>query len=195
MFCGDCGGSYPLGDLARFGNDFICPHCKPAYLQRLNRGPHANTATAAPASVTGVTFAGFWIRSVATIIDFLIIGLVTVPLFWFSGLNNFDVNNPDVSPAMAAQVAAVTLLALTFAVAYEIWFVTNKGGTPGKLALNLRVITIQGLNLSYAQSTGRYFARVISGIPLYLGYVMAAFDSQKRALHDYVCTTRVIYRS
>jgi len=26
-----------------------------------------------------------------------------------------------------------------------------------------------------------------------IGYIMAAFDSEKRALHDHICDTRVIY--
>jgi uncharacterized RDD family membrane protein YckC len=41
---------------------------------------------------------------------------------------------------------------------------------------------------------GRYFAQGLSAMLLYIGYIMAGFDSEKRALHDYLCDTRVIKR-
>jgi len=28
----------------------------------------------------------------------------------------------------------------------------------------------------------------------YIGYLIVAFDDQKRALHDHICNTRVIYK-
>jgi uncharacterized RDD family membrane protein YckC len=39
---------------------------------------------------------------------------------------------------------------------------------------------------------GRYFGKLLSAIILGIGYIMAAFDSEKRALHDMICDTRVI---
>lgn len=195
MFCGDCGGSYPLQDLTRYGNDFICPNCKPGYLQRHGQSqfPPTNSKVAVP--VREVKFAGFWIRFIAVIIDALIISVCTLPLLGLTGLHVSDMDNRNLSPAASAQVFLVVMVAFALTVAYEIWFVTNKGGTPGKLALNLRIITDGGVNLTYTHAMGRYFARILSGIPLNLGYVIAAFDSQKRALHDFICNTRVIYRS
>jgi uncharacterized RDD family membrane protein YckC len=35
---------------------------------------------------------------------------------------------------------------------------------------------------------------IVSGIILLIGYIMAGFDEEKRALHDRVCDTRVIYK-
>ena len=41
--------------------------------------------------------------------------------------------------------------------------------------------------------TGRHFAKYISAnFTLYIGYIMAGFDDQKRSLHDRICETRVI---
>jgi uncharacterized RDD family membrane protein YckC len=39
---------------------------------------------------------------------------------------------------------------------------------------------------------GRHFAKILSGIILYIGYLMAFWDDEKRALHDRICSTRVI---
>ena len=35
---------------------------------------------------------------------------------------------------------------------------------------------------------------IVSGIILLIGYIMVGFDNEKRALHDRVCGTRVIYK-
>jgi uncharacterized RDD family membrane protein YckC len=46
--------------------------------------------------------------------------------------------------------------------------------------------------VSYGRAFGRYFGTWLSGLTLGIGYIMAAFDDQKRSLHDRVCDTRVI---
>jgi len=75
---------------------------------------------------------------------------------------------------------------------YEGVFVSRFGATPGKMALDLKVIRPDGGPLSLGRAVGRYFAKIVSGIILAIGYIMAGFDSQKRALHDMICDTRVI---
>ena len=77
--------------------------------------------------------------------------------------------------------------------AYNVWFVSRKGGTPGKLVLGLRVVTPDRRNLTVGRATGRYFAFLINGFTFYIGFIIAAFDSEKRALHDHICNTRVIF--
>ena len=46
--------------------------------------------------------------------------------------------------------------------------------------------------LSYARSLGRHFAKHLSSFALFIGYIMAGLDEEKRALHDRICDTRVI---
>jgi uncharacterized RDD family membrane protein YckC len=64
--------------------------------------------------------------------------------------------------------------------------------TPGKMACKLKVVLPEGDRVSYARAIGRHFAKYISGLILGIGYIMAGFDEQKRALHDRICDTRVI---
>ena len=66
------------------------------------------------------------------------------------------------------------------------------GATPGKMACRLKVIRPDGGTISYMLSFGRAFAELISYMTLYIGYIMAAFDNEKRALHDHICDTRVV---
>jgi uncharacterized RDD family membrane protein YckC len=91
--------------------------------------------------------------------------------------------------------ATVTLLAMQYGIAaiYEILMIGRFGATWGKMACSLRVVRPSGTPVSLPQSTGRYFMKFLLGIPtLYIGYIIAAFDIEKRALHDRICSTRVI---
>ena len=68
----------------------------------------------------------------------------------------------------------------------------RSGATIGKKALRLKVVMPDGGRVSLGRAFGRYFAKMLSGIPLYIGFIMVGFDSEKRGLHDYICNTRVI---
>ena len=78
--------------------------------------------------------------------------------------------------------------------AYTIFFLGKYGATPGKMACKLQVVVADGSKISYARATGRFFAEMLSGMICYIGYIMVGFDAQKRALHDHICNTRVIYK-
>jgi uncharacterized RDD family membrane protein YckC len=84
------------------------------------------------------------------------------------------------------------LLGYPIAIAYETYFVGRYGATLGKMACGLKVVRSEGQNVSYGRAFGRYWACLLSSMTLTIGYIMAAFDSQKRALHDRICDTRVI---
>jgi len=193
MFCGECGGSYPVQDLARFGNHFVCVNCKPGYVQRMREGVQPVGAT-----MSGVHYGGFWIRTLALMIDGLILGVVTVPvamiLVFGSGGFHIDPQNPDIGKILTLE-AGIGLFSLMVGLLYQGYFVSQKGGTPGKLALGLKIVNAaDGSYLSVGKAIGRYFAYMLSGIILYIGYIIAGFDSEKRALHDHICGTRVIYK-
>ncbi|MCD6052750.1 MAG: domain containing protein [Verrucomicrobia bacterium] len=77
-------------------------------------------------------------------------------------------------------------------IAYTIFFIGAYGATPGKMACKIRVVNPDGSKVSYAKATGRAFAEMLSGCFCAVGYIMAAFDAEKRSLHDRICATRVI---
>lgn len=65
--------------------------------------------------------------------------------------------------------------------------------TLGKMAMSLRVTNSEGRRLSFGHATGRFFAKIVSGmIPLALGYIMAGFTAKKQALHDMIAGTLVL---
>jgi uncharacterized RDD family membrane protein YckC len=93
---------------------------------------------------------------------------------------------------MSLVIRALLVVAL---ISYEIFFLGKYGATPGKMACKIRVVTGEGDSITYGRAAGRAFAERLSGLICYIGYLMVAFDSsQKRALHDRICNTRVIYK-
>ena len=68
--------------------------------------------------------------------------------------------------------------------------------TPGKMLLSLRIVdAATGGALSVGQCVGRYFAYVVSTLPLGLGFVWVAFDKRKQGWHDKLAGTVVVKRA
>ena len=72
------------------------------------------------------------------------------------------------------------------------FFLMKFGATPGKMALGLKVVSPDGSTIGGGKAFGRTFAEILSGLICNIGYIIAAFDGQKRALHDHIAGTRVI---
>ena len=69
------------------------------------------------------------------------------------------------------------------------------GATLGMKACGIVVVNADGTGpISLLKAIGRYFASMLSSLILGIGYLMIAFDSEKRALHDYICSTRGVYK-
>jgi uncharacterized RDD family membrane protein YckC len=65
--------------------------------------------------------------------------------------------------------------------------------TFGKSVMSLRVTDDGGQRISFGRATGRFFAKIVSGmVPLLIGYIMAAFTEKKQALHDLIAGTLVL---
>ena len=67
--------------------------------------------------------------------------------------------------------------------------------TVGKSVMALRVTNGEGQRISFGHATGRFFAKIVSGmVPLGIGYIMAGFTEKKQALHDLIAGTLVLKR-
>ena len=60
------------------------------------------------------------------------------------------------------------------------------------MALGMKVVRPDGSRVDLGRAAGRYFAKLLSMIVLFIGYIMVGFDSEKRGLHDMICDTRVV---
>lgn len=175
--CVECGKIFPTGEMIEYEGSWVCGTCKPVFFQKIKEG----VVTAG-----GLQYAGFWIRFLAKIIDNVILQIVFIPL-------RFLVPADPQDPEQLMRYAFITVgVSMGFTAAYQIVCVGKWGATIGKMALRLKIVRPNGARVSYARACGRYFAELLSSLILLIGYIMAAFDDQKRSLHDRICDTRVI---
>jgi uncharacterized RDD family membrane protein YckC len=141
--------------------------------------------------------AGFWIRFVAYMIDSLILGVVAGVLIFVAMvcliLSGMDRAQSYVYPI---AVGGGLLLMLPVAWLYEALLTSGpRGATLGKRAVGVRIVRADGAQLSFGRATARHFlkAMITPMVPFAIGYLLAAFPSGKRALHDFMADTLVIY--
>ena len=121
-----------------------------------------------------VNYAGFWIRFVASLIDFIII-LIPSYVIFFTGLPS--------------------LLGLVLGIAYWVYFPSSEYmATPGKMALGLIITDEHGNRIGAGTAAVRYICYLISAIPLYIGFFMIGFTEKKHGLHDKIASTQVVYK-
>lgn len=196
--CSVCKQLVPPEPIIRFGAMTICPDCKESFFGKIREGLAPDLKA---------VYGGFWTRFGAYLVDMAILFFVRVPLqiawqiYSFSVIASFPRGGryPGLFPIGVTQTywiayGVYALLILLISFAYYVFFVGKYGATPGKMALKLRVVRSDRSKVSYWRAAARYFAQALTSFTLYLGYIMAAFDSEKRALHDYICDTRVVKR-
>jgi len=84
---------------------------------------------------------------------------------------------------------------LIYAIVFIIIFTGSKlKGTPGKIICNIQVVNTDMTQISMVKSIGRFFALLLSVLTLFVGFMIAGWNAEKRALHDMICSTRVVYR-
>ena len=107
----------------------------------------------------------------------------------------FDASNRDQCEVKRSRTnTPLQALIMILNGCYTVWFVYKYSATPGTMVCGLRVVNADGSKMSLGKNIGRYGAELVSGLACDLGYVIVAFDAQKRGLHDHMCNTRVIYK-
>lgn len=183
--------------------------------------PVVRTAIAGPAGVAvpasvgvagfsttqSVTYAGFWLRFVAHLIDGLIVGAgvfaLVIPLIFLTGLATMlgrlahNSSEPPSPEAIAGIISIILMFAGIAVLLQWLYFAYLESGekqaTWGKQALGLYVTDGAANRVSFGRASGRFFAKIISGlIPLWIGYIMAGFTEKKQALHDMIAGCLVL---
>lgn len=136
-----------------------------------------------------IEYAGFWVRTGATIIDALLTMLITFPLLIsIYGWSYFDSETTGLFAGPADF-----LISWVFPAVAAITFWVLKQATPGKMAISAKIVdAATGKPASTAQLIGRYLAYIISTLPLCLGFFWVGFDKRKQGWHDKLAGTVVI---
>lgn len=196
LACSQCGRMFAHSDLVQVAGNWVCGNCKPAFLSRvMAEGPGA--ATSFRYAGVGIRFGARFIDGLLFTIPALILIAVLVP-----NLLRTQVQNQPPDPALVGFILIFFLVVFLVVIAYEVVMLKQWGATVGKMACGLRVVRPDGRSLGWGVSFGRFFMWnvVTSGIPylnmllILISGIMAGTDEQKRALHDRVCDTRVIYK-
>ncbi len=149
-----------------------------------NRGTYAD-----------VTYAGFWVRLAAYLIDSVIVFfmLLVVRLILSGAIS--ALSGTVLGGNILFDYTLKDIVLYLGQVLYFILCTRYTGTTPGKRALNLRVISVDEsgeldlLNVVYRETVGRF----LSGIFVCIGYLIIGVDREKRGFHDMLCDTRVVY--
>jgi uncharacterized RDD family membrane protein YckC len=150
-----------------------------------------------------VSYAGFWKRVAALLIDKLILGfgamIILIPIFIMFGLgiafNSDNMNMEDNAGFILAFIGAYMMLICFVFIMDWLYFAlleSKKGATLGKMVLNIKVTDMNGNPVSFGRASGRYFGKILSGLTLGIGYIIAGFSQQKQALHDILAKTLVV---
>ena len=149
-----------------------------------------------------VQYAGFWLRFLAYLIDSLVLSVPAVFLVFLmfvgmaGSLSQIERRN-EVVPVLGSILFLILFYVLLFAglwLYYAIMESSSWQATLGKKALNLQVTDLNGRRISFGRASGRFFGKLISGMILNIGYIMAGFTEKKQALHDMIAGCLVLRR-
>ena len=148
--------------------------------------------------------AGFWVRFAALTVDGLLLGVIQLVFIYLPfmaylyNLGLFNVQDPELMQgammSLAPIVIAVQGATLLLYVGYFVVLTAGKHqGTYGKRSMGIYVRKRDGGRIWFGSSVVRFVGYIISWIPLGLGFLMAAFQKRKLALHDMIAGTEVVY--
>jgi uncharacterized RDD family membrane protein YckC len=142
-------------------------------------------------------YAGFLLRLVAYIIDSIILSVVffvIIAIFFGSAFLGMGTDPSETQLALFFISYLIAILGLI--VAQWIYFAMMESSkyqaTIGKMAVGIIVTDMAGDPISFGRASGRYFAKILSGMIMMIGYLMAAFTERQQALHDIIAATLVM---
>jgi uncharacterized RDD family membrane protein YckC len=185
--CVECRGMFPKENMIRYGDNWVCANCKPVFMQKLAEGAQINTGE--------MRYAGFWIRFAARFVDGAMLWVVNFIISLVAGVGAGGLARNNANAAAIGLQLFVFALQIAIAASYETFMIGRYGATLGKMACKIQVVTAEGQKVSYLRALGRYFSTLLSGMICLIGYIIAGFDDQKRALHDHICNTRVVFKN
>jgi uncharacterized RDD family membrane protein YckC len=126
-------------------------------------------------------YAGFWARAAALIADIAIVTLFGLVLI--------------VGASIAGDAMALVAMLVCLLVALLYWPLLECSAlqaTFGKQLLGIQVTDMEGGRLSFVRSLLRNLAKIVSLLPLCLGFLPAGFTARKQALHDMIVSCLVV---
>lgn len=153
-------------------------------------------------------YSGFWRRFAASFIDSLVLNILLSPL---AGMMMMGVTTQFTEESfmgisetealamlmpMFTVMIVVSVISFILQILYFAFMESSKyQATLGKMALGVVVTDLDGSRITFGRAAGRNLGKVLSGLILMIGYIMAAFTGKKQALHDLMAGTLVLKKA
>jgi len=137
---------------------------------------------------TDYEYAGFWIRVGASLIDLVLMSMITLPL-------TLMIYGSDAVWNSEAMILGPADFLINYSLPFfaTVIFWMYKSATPGKMVLHLKVLDEEtGNKLTIGQSIGRYFAYIPATLIFMIGIFWVAWDKKKQGWHDKLAKTVVV---
>ncbi len=147
-----------------------------------------------------MTYASFWKRSAAYIIDGIIYGLISSVVGQIVALViglllkmvESSGGTPTLTTAIVMLCSAIGIQ-ITCYLLYFVWAESSSWqATIGKKIFGLRVVNLDGERISFWRSLGRNLGMIISSMILGIGYLMCLWTEKKQCLHDNLASCLVV---
>jgi len=141
--------------------------------------------------------AGFWRRCAAMVIDGILLGIassVVQAVIGIGAMSSIGAGG-DINPGavVGAMVVPFVILFIGQWLYFALFESSKSQATPGKMAMGIKVVDDVGQRVGFGRATGRYFGKIVSGLILNIGYLLAGWTARKQALHDMMASTLVVF--
>ena len=152
-------------------------------------------------------YAGFVTRGAALVIDIVIVSVAVILTNWVIALPityffNFDIRTCTQDPTSYGQYVQLIcrsvglvwfVVTIITAPLYFSLLVSASGQTIGKYLMGIRIVRVDGQRMTLGLSFVRFLGYFVSALPLMTGFLVVLVDPRRRALHDRLAGTCVIY--
>ena len=145
---------------------------------------------------TNFSYAGFWKRFAAFIIDLFIMVIGGFVIGFIFGVP-YDVMTGKAG-FMEFGDDYILHFILTFLISWIYQAVMEssiKQATLGKMALEITVTDLSGGRVSFGKASGRYFGQILSLLIFCIGFIMIGFTAKKQGLHDIIASCLVVNKT
>lgn len=152
-----------------------------------------------------MSYAGFWRRFLAVLIDWFLMFLLLLAVriaaarmgWQFEPQSNLIVDDQGIYRRVEAVglPPLLPLIALNLTIDWLYHAIMQSSAlqaTVGKIILGIYVTDFTGKRIGFMRATVRYIASIASAIILLLGYLIMPLTARKQTLHDMVAGTLVV---
>ena len=137
-----------------------------------------------------IQYPAFWKRCIAWLLDAVMVGIIIflARLTIAAGGQLLQIRLAGGKTAILSLVIGASIAILYHAILES----SVLQATPGKSILGLAVTDLKGRRISFKRALARHLSKYLSGLSLWVGYLICPFTKHKQCLHDMIAKCLVI---